>query len=388
MEKHPPLRILHIIGGMDRGGVETCLMHFLRKIDAKRFQIDILVHEPQKFEYDDELCSLGIPVIRCIDYKNPLLYARKFLSILNEFGPYDIIHSHVHFFSGFIFVLARLAGIRILIVHSHNDTRILDIQGKGLRQLYLKSSRKLLKIFASMGLACSIPAAKALYGEDWERDPRWRILYCTIDLDPFEKFVKNSSWRNLLDIPLNTMVIGHVGRFTELKNHKFLLRIFAEILKRHPSAMLLLVGGGPIMLEIRERVDEMELQEKVIFAGSRSDVPEILLNCIDIFLFPSLNYEGLPLALLEAQAAGLPCVISDGITEELDIVKPLIQRLPLEAPVATWAEAVLNNYKGLHRITQPEALELVKSSYFNIENNILNLERIYEELSNGTDYSE
>jgi glycosyltransferase involved in cell wall biosynthesis len=382
-----PVRILQIMGGMHRGGVETCLMHFLRKIDRKRFQIQILVHEPQKCEYDDEIYSLGIPIIPCPSYKNPFLYARNFISILVKYGPYDIIHSHVHFYSGFIFLLARMAGVKNLIVHSHNDTRILDFQAKGLRKLYLKSSRKLLEKFATVGLACSKPAAKALYGEDWEKDPRWRLLYCTIDLNPFEKFVKNPSRRTLLNIPSDAFVVGHVGRFTKLKNHRFMLQIFAEIVKKQPSAVLLLVGGGSLMSETRQRVKEMRLQEKVIFAGSRNDVPDILLNCIDVFLFPSLNYEGLPLALLEVQAAGLPCVISDGITEELDIVKPLIQRLPLEASVSTWAEAVLKNYKEPRSITQEEALALIKNSYFNIDNNILNLESLYEELlKNGPDY--
>jgi len=195
------MRILHIMGGMHRGGVEACLMQFLRKIDPQRFQIDIQVHTPIKCDYDEEIQQMGIPIIHCPNYHNPIRYAWNFLRILRKYGPYDIIHSQVHHYSGFIFRLARLAGIRRLVVHSHNDTRIFDCQAKGFRKFYLNLMTAWIQKYASVGLACSREAAYALYGRFWENDPRWQILYCGIELEPFKTCPVDNSIRQKLQIP-------------------------------------------------------------------------------------------------------------------------------------------------------------------------------------------
>jgi glycosyltransferase involved in cell wall biosynthesis len=372
------IRILHIMGGMHRGGVETCLMHFLRKIDRQRFQIDILVHTTEKCEYDQEIQGIGIPIIPCPYHRNPLRYAWHFSRILKEFGPYDIIHSHVHQYSGFILRLARLAGIRRLIVHSHSNTLALDRQAQGWRKYYLAWMDNWIRRYASAGLACSREAAQALYGSHWEQDPRWRILYCAIDLEPFKTIPVDRSIREKLQIPPEAMVIGHVGRFTEAKNHEFLLRIFVEVLGQYPETYLLLIGDGILMENIQAEARHLGIADKIVFVGSVSNVPYLLRNAMDVFVFPSL-YEGLPLALLEAQAAGLPCIASEAITEEGIIVEPLVQRLPLSAPVAVWAKAAMK-YRGNpgQAISPSQALSLMESSPFNINVSVKSLKNLYE----------
>ena len=231
--------------------------------------------------------------------------------------------------------------------------------------------------YASLGLGCSHKAVANLFGLDWHSDPRWRVIYYGINLTPFQKQVDSGFLRAELGIPKDAFVIGHVGRFAEQKNHVFLLEIAAEVAKQEPKMRLLLLGEGSLGSDIKQKVWEMGLNDRVIFAGARPDVPEIMGSIIDVFLFPSL-YEGLPLVLLEAQAAGLPCIFSDVITDETDTVKPLLQRLSLSQPPSDWANAVLAQRNLPPAITPSDALALVETSPFNIETSVKQLESIYQ----------
>ncbi len=377
------IRVLHIMGEMDRGGVSICLLNFLRKINLRHFQTDILVHTDRKCALDKEIQRLGIRLIPCPHHRNPLRYARDFIYILKQYGPYDIIHSHPHYFSGFVIRLARLAGVKRLLVHSHSDTQELDLKARGFRKFYLKCMRNWIQKYATAGLACSKQAANALYGSNWEKDSRWKIIYCGVDFEIFKNIPIQKSWRKKLQIPVNTRVIGHVGRFTEAKNHTFLLKIFKEVIRRIPQTKLLLIGDGVYYKKIRAETHQLGLADAVIFGGAVSNVPEILTNAIDIFVFPSI-YEGLPLALLEAQAAGLPCIISDSITEEAIVIKELIQSLPITAPVYIWADTIVNKLvKSQRTILQHQALSLMENSPFNINIAVKMLEDVYLSLINN-----
>jgi glycosyltransferase involved in cell wall biosynthesis len=179
-----------------------------------------------------------------------------------------------------------------------------------------------------------------------------------------------------LCIPTNSFVVGHVGRIEEPKNHLFLVEIAAEIAKREPAMRLLLVGDGSLRLNVQRKAAQLGLTDRVIFAGSRSDVPRLILGAMDVFVFPSL-YEGLPLALLEAQAVNLPCIFSDFITNEVEVVKPLIQRMSLSQSASVWAEAVLTARDTMNAIAHSDALALVANSPFNIKNSVKALEDIY-----------
>jgi len=369
-------RILHVVGGMSRAGAETWLMHVLRHIDRERFQMDFLVHTTQPCAYDDEICSLGSKVIPCLHPSQPLTYARSFKRILREYGPYDIVHSHVHHFSGYVLRIAKQAGVPVRIAHSHNDTSSLQAEAGWARRLYLALTQQWILCYATLGLGCSVEAAADLFGADWKADPRWRVLYCGIDLTPFQNFVDRLAVRAELGVPADAFVIGHIGRFVEQKNHVFLLDIAAEVAKREPRMYLLLVGDGSLRPEIEQKVDWLGLSDRVIFAGIRPDVPRLMLGAMDVFVLPSLH-EGLPLVLMEAQAAGLPCIFSDVVSEEADIAKPLMQRVALSQPTSKWAKAVLSIRNTSLYLNHREALKLVEQSSFNVWTSIKNLEKLY-----------
>jgi glycosyltransferase involved in cell wall biosynthesis len=362
---------------MNRGGIETWLMHILRHIDPDRFQMDFLVHTTEPCAYDEEVYAIGSKIIPCLNPSKPWVYASNFKRILREYEPYNIVHSHVHHFSGYVLWLAKQAGIPVRIAHSHNDTSAVEAKAVWHRRLYLALTKKWIARYATMGLGCSHKAAANLFGSDWQSDPRWRVIYYGINLTPFQKQVDSGSLRAELGIPKDAFVIGHVGRFAEQKNHVFLLKIATEVAKQEPKMRLLLLGEGSLGSDIKQKVLEMGLNDRVIFAGARPDVPEIMGSIIDVFLFPSL-YEGLPLVLLEAQAAGLPCIFSDVITDETDRVKPLLQRLSLSQPPSDWANAVLAQRNLPPAITQFDALSLVETSPFNIETSVKKLESIYQ----------
>lgn len=372
-----PIRILHVVGGMNRGGIETWLMHILRHIDRDRFHMDFLVHTAEPCAYDDEVYAIGSKIIPCLNPSKPWLYASNFKRILREYGPYDIVHSHVHHFSGYVLWLAKQAGIPVRIAHSHNDTSAVEAKAVWHRRLYLALTKNWMARYATMGLGCSHKAVANLFGSDWQSDPRWRVLYYGINLTPFQKQVDSGSLHVELGIPTDAFVIGHVGRFAEQKNHVFLLEIAAEVAKREPKMRLLLLGEGSLRSDIEQKVLQVGLSDRVIFAGIRPDVPEIMGSIIDIFLFPSLH-EGLGLVLIEAQAAGLPCIFSSVVPDEADVVKPLVRRLSLSQPASEWAEGVLTQRDAGSTITKSDALALVETSPFNIETSVKQLESIYQ----------
>jgi glycosyltransferase involved in cell wall biosynthesis len=368
------IRILHVVGGMNRGGVETWLMHLLRHLDRQRFHMDFLVHTSQPCAYDYEIAALGSRIIHCFPHTKPWRYARSLMRILREDGPYDVVHSHVHHFTGLLLYIARRAGVPVRIAHSHSDTSLSDGGAGPGRLAYLRLMKNLIRTNATGGLAASRKAAAALYGHDWENDSRWRLLYCGIDLEPFRQKTDPGQVRAELSIPSDARVIGHVGRFHEVKNHSFLTEIAFEIAKREPRMRLLLIGDGPLRSQVEQKTAQLGLNGKVIFAGLRSDVPRLMLGAMDIFVMPSL-YEGLPLVGIEAQAAGLPLLISDTITDELPALGQTVHRLSLNTPPSVWADAALRHCsleKDHH-----EALRKIDASRFSITRSAAEVERCY-----------
>ncbi len=377
--KQYPIRILHVVGGMNQGGIETWLMHILRHIDRDRFHIDFLVHTTQSCAYDDEIRSLGSQIIPCLHPSRPWLYAHNFKRILNKYGSYDIVHSHVHHFSGYVLRLAQQAGVPVRIAHSHIDSSALEAQAIWYRRLYLTLMKSLIAHHATLGLGCSQVAIVDLFGSAWKSDPRWQLLYYGIDLTPFQASktsIDVVDVRVKFGIPADAFVIGHVGRFHKQKNHQFLIEIFAEVVKREPQAYLLLVGEGFLRPTIEQQVMQLGLGKQVIFVGRRFDVPQLMISAMDVFLLPSLS-EGLPMVGIEAQAAGLPLILSDVITDEVHKIKPLIQKISLSQPIQVWTDAVLaaRNFKA--RITQTDSVAVLENSEFNISYNIKTLTKIY-----------
>jgi len=363
------VRILHVLGSLDRGGAETWLVQVLRHIDRSKYQFDFLVHTEKPCAYDDEVRALGSRIIPCLSPSNPVKYARNFLRILRQYGPYDCVHSHVHHFSGFVLTLARIGGVNSRIAHSHSDTRAL----KGaVRRLYFSGTAALIKQNATRGLAVSAPAALALFGRDWSADNRWQICLCGVDMEPFEGSIDRDIVRTELKIPSNALVVGHVGRFEKAKNHTFIIDIAQQLCSARPDTVFLLVGDGSLRRHVESRVRALNLESSFRFLGVRSDVPRLMKGAMDVFLFPS-RFEGLGLVLLEAQAAGLRSIVSDTIPTEVDVVAGAIQRLSLRSSPRLWADALLsaatkarNNGAVpavLKRYTIVEASERLRSVY-------------------------
>lgn len=366
-----PKRVLHVLGAMNRGGVETWLMHVLRRIERDKVQMDFLVHTNCPAEYDPEILTLGSSILPCPGPHNPMAYSKQFRRIVQRFGPYDVLHSHVHHHSGVVLRLGRQAGIPVRIAHSHNDLSSLAESATLPRKSYLWFTRRLIATNCTHGLAASRPAARDLFGPHWQRDRRIQVMHCGVELEPFRQAFDRDSARSEFGFRPEHIVFGHIGRFEEQKNHRFLANIASEILQREPRARFLFIGDGPLRPVIEEQFRRSGIADSAVFAGLRSDVPRLATAVMDRFLFPSL-YEGLGLALIEAQAAGLPSTLSDRVPVEATVIPQLVRRLSLQQPASAWAECALSHRE---RIANPLA-EIERSS-FGIVASIRGLMKVY-----------
>jgi glycosyltransferase involved in cell wall biosynthesis len=290
---------------------------------------------------DEEVRALGSRVIVCDEHRRPWRFARRFDRIMREYGPYDVIHSHTHFFGGYVLRLAARHGIPLRIAHSRNDTRVRE-KGRGWpRRAYVWLMRRWIRRCANFRIAISRTAAEDLFGDGWLGDDRFRMVYSGRDFSPYAEPADRGRVRTSLGLPLDAFVLGHVARFYWRKNHPFVIEVAAALFRREARAWLLLVGDGPDQAEIEALAQKSGIADRVIFAGARSDVPRLLKGAMDAFIFPS-HYEGLGMAVVEAQAAGLPCIIASTMPAEIDLVPELIHRLSLDAPADAWAERILD----------------------------------------------
>jgi glycosyltransferase involved in cell wall biosynthesis len=241
--------------------------------------------------------------------------------------------------------------------------------------MYSALMDKALERYATVGLAAGKLAAEDLFGPTWETHPGRRIFFCGIDFSPFHQSYDRDAIRAEMALDPTDRIIAHVGRFTEPKNLPFVIDVFSQALNKDVNLRLVLIGNGPLQNEIQERASILGLQDHVRFLGSRPDVPR-LLSAVDLFLFPSLH-EGLGLAVVEAQASGLPCLISQNIPHEADIVPALITRLPLSLSAKGWAEKALSLLSADRPISPGDALRTAEESQFNIRRSIKELELIY-----------
>ncbi len=369
-----PRRVLQVFRGMMRGGAETWLMNTLRRIDRRRVRMDFLVHTQDVCAYDCEIESLGGRIFRVCEPLHSFAYGRAVTSLLRK-RSFDAVHSHVHHFSGYLLSLAAAARVPLRIAHSHSDTSRIDRSAGWLRRRYLDVTERLIRRNANRLVAVSRLAGNSLFGNGWLGDPRSRLLHCGIELSAFEHLPTSSEARAEWGFNANELVIGHVGRLAPPKNHLFLIEVAAEVARRRPDIRVLLVGDGPLRLPVLERARQLGIEERVIVTGVRQDVPR-QMRAMDVFLFPS-HHEGLPLSLVEAQAAGLPCVISDVITDEADVNASLIRRLALDQGPHPWAEAVLSASRT-EVPARDHCVEAVEDGGFNIDKSVEEIYALYQ----------
>jgi glycosyltransferase involved in cell wall biosynthesis len=328
-------RILHVIGGMDRGGIETWLMHVLRNIDHARYKMDFLISATQPYAYDDEVIALGSRLLRGPHVRKSIAFGQHFKQLMQSAGPYHVVHSHLHFHSGLVLKLARECGIPVRVAHSHTSPPP-PAKHDIIRRLYRIQAQRWIWRYATHGLGISETAVANLYGPGWQSDARFQVLLYGFDFSRFLHISDADTCKAALNIPSHRKVIGHVGRFVPLKNHQFLVDIFHKVLGSGIDAHLLMLGDGPLLCAIREYVQRLGLSDRCTIPGSQADtVP--YFGAMDTFVFPS-QYEGLGIVALEAQVVGVPVIASSSIPREVGVIPELVGRLDLKRGVDVWAE--------------------------------------------------
>lgn len=326
------INILQVVAGLDRGGVETLLLNIYKQIDKKRFQFIFLCYGDAKFDYEEEVLALGAKIVRLPQPTNPITHIKQVKELIKK-EQIDIVHSHTYYNSAFITLAAKQCKVKVRITHSHNTKDNKPQTWK--RKIYAFICKKMIRHYTTDFVACGEEAGKALYG----KKQKFKVINNGIELENFQynKDIR-TQYRKQFAIPEGQIVIGHVGRFQEQKNHRFLIDIFKEYTTMQESATLLLVGTGELQEEIKEKVKKEGLEDKVKFLNSRNDVAK-LYQMMDLFLFPSF-YEGLPVTLVETQASGLKALVSSKVTKEV-VYTDTIEYFDLENHTAKqWAEKI------------------------------------------------
>ncbi len=375
MTEHAPLRVLVLDTVMDRGGAETMMMNYLRHFDRSKVTYDFLVNRDYHAAYEDEIEALGGRIYRmCPMYPQYFgRYKREFRNFLEQHTEYRIIHSNLEERSYFPLRIAAEKGIPIRIAHAHNRP-----VGFNLKSIFREYFRMRLPKYVTHMFACGTEAGDWLYGEK-SRD---RVIQQRNAIDTsayrYDAAIATQVREEFGVTDSGTFVLGHVGRFFPQKNHTFLIDIFAEVHKRHPNSVLWLVGGGELndalKNQIKAKVDDLGLSDAVEFLGVCGDVNR-LLQGMDSFILPSL-YEGLPVTMIEAQASGLPCTISDRVPEQCDVTGN-VQIIGLNATPAEWAKRILDQHAEYAGTNRTEGAGKVTKAGFDIKANAEWLQRFY-----------
>lgn len=360
------IRIAHVIGKWVGGGVEAVVMNYYRNIDHNKIQFDFICDEDSTNIPYDEIEKLGGKVILIPPYQKLISYHKKLKKILKD-GNYKIVHSHINTLSVFSLFAAKCAGVPVRIAHSHSTTNPKEKKKNFLKQIL----RPFSKIFATEYMCCSELAGRWLFGNKEYDKGNVYLLNNAIDLEKF-KYDENvrKEKRKELNIDDDTLVIGHVGRFVEQKNHEFLIEVFYEYRRKNRKAKLLLIGQGPLENFIKEKAKKLKIEDSILFLEQRNDVNE-LYQVFDIFIFPSL-YEGLGMVLIEAQCSGCFCIASDKVPEVVKVT-PNIKFISLKEEKKEWCNIIENiQYPNRKEINLSEL-----NKKYDVKNEAKKLENIY-----------
>lgn len=360
-------RVLHVVAGMNSGGMESMIMNYYRNIDRSKIQFDFLIFTKGKAFYEEEITSLGGKIYKITSRReNPF---RNYYEVKQFFrnSKYNIVHFHQGITYFYPLKMAKKYGVKHRIIHNHG------INDKHRKYLKIYNELYAKKKICSLGtnyFSCSSKVLNHLFTKAIIENNKYNIINNSIDTDRFKYSEEDRiKIRNELGINNKCIVYCHVGTFTYPKNHEFLINVFKNINSKDKHTKLLLVGDGTLKEKIRQLVRENNLSDSVIFLGRREDVNKIM-SASDIMLFPSL-FEGLPLTLVEAQANGLITYISDNITKEVDVVD-LIKRKSIYS-VEKWNDCTAIANAG-DRIKYNEIIE---ESKYNIKISAKDIEKIY-----------
>jgi glycosyltransferase involved in cell wall biosynthesis len=368
-----PIRVLQIVGRMDRGGIETMIMNLYRNIDRDKVQFDFLAHYGREAAYNDEIRAMGGRIYEMPALKNEshVYYWRLFqyISALKKFfkehKEYKIIHGHMTNTASIYMPIAKKNGVTCRIAHSHNT------HGKsGMLGYVTNLLQKPIYKNATDWFACSKAAAKWFYPAEDVAAGRVTVVPNAVDAQKFRFNVDTrQKMRQQLGVE-DKLVIGCVARFRPEKNHAFLLDVLKEVLKTRENAVLLFAGDGPCEEETKAKAADMGLQEKVIFLGMRSDIPDVM-QAMDVFTLASL-WEGLPVVGIEAQASGLHCIVSDGVTDEMNAID-MVEYISLQAPISEWADRLIKAAE----MSREDTYEKLKEAGYDIHTTAPQLQEFY-----------
>lgn len=356
-------KVLIVVNNMNMGGIENFLMNVVRNINLEKFEISFLYCEIIDTYFDDEIKDLGFKITKICSRSSGLLKHLKELKMFFRNNNFDIVH--INYGTSLCFTVARAAkksGVKNVIVHSHNS--------KAKKVLLHKICKPLISIYANRYLACSKEAADWMFTKRINNSKRVIIIKNAIDTINYKfNVISRAEIRKEYGIDDNKTIIGHIGRFNAQKNHDFLIRVFYEYKKINNNAVLLLLGDGELKENIKTKVRDLNIENQVIFGGIRSDIPRVL-SAMDCFVMPS-NFEGLPVTLVEAQANGLKCLVSDCITNEVNITD-IIEYYSLNNTAEKWAKKISFSAGSREKYN-----EIVKSSGFDINSELKIIEKIY-----------
>lgn len=360
------IKILHIIGKMDRAGAETMLMNLYREIDKTKYQFDFVYFTNERCDYDDEIESLGGRIIR-INKSNSI---KRFFSLYNiiKKGDWNIIHSHTLFSSGLHLLAAKLAKAPILLAHSHNTS---DANSSSLAgRTYQKCMRWLLSHVPTNYIACGKAAAEYLF--PGRNDVV--IIPNAIDINKFIN-AQGTITRKNLDVDANKLIILQVGRLMSVKNHIFSVKIAAALKEQGEDFLMIFVGAGPEQQAVKAQIIQYKLEDQVYMLGLREDIPE-LMAAADVMLMPSLH-EGFPVVLVESQAAGLPAVIADTISNEVDLGLGLVDFVDLNSPTKEWVTKI-QSAKNSEKVSAEIRLKTLEKYGFSARSGAERLMSVYK----------
>ena len=370
-------RVLHIVGRMDRAGAETMLMNYYRSIDRNRLQFDFLVYTDEVCDYDAEIESLGGRVIRLGGSASWFARTAAIIRILRS-GSWSAIHSHTNFSSIFPLFAARVARVPVRVAHAHGTAIETASAGKAAYQAVAPS---LIRVLATRKVACGKEAARLLYSADEEV----LILPNSVDVPAFtlDREAMSNKVRAELGIASGTRILLQVARLDPVKNPLFLVEVAAKLRAIGQDFVMLLVGRGDMEPAIKEAVGRHGLGEHVRLLGVRTDIPQ-LLNAADAFLLPSY-FEGLPVVLVEAQAAGVPCYVSDRVSAEADLgvglmsfhsIPDALDSAVAAHHVAAWADALFAPCTG-PRLSSGERAAVLKAAGYCASDAMERLTKLY-----------
>lgn len=336
-------RLLCLMSNMNAGGAETFLMKIYREIDKTKYQIDFCINILDKNYYEDEILTLGGKIYRIPSRSNNIKKHNEELANIISNNNYKYVLAVSSSSASFIDLkIAKMSGAKICSIRSSNSNLNMNLKNRFLQSLL----RKIFIKYADELISPSDLAAVCMFGKNFNQDKRFNYLHNALNYDEYSfNEYKRKKIRNEFLLEEKDLVVGHVGRFYEQKNHKYLIEIFHELVKKNSKFKLLLVGTGELENEIKSMVANLGIVDHVIFSGVRSDVKDIL-SAMDVFVFPSL-YEGMPNTVVEAQAAGLPCLLADTITKQANITGNVYYKSLSDRPVE-WANTIIqlltNNY--------------------------------------------